>query len=268
MPTNGIGSWTQGMTSDLKVWQNYYRALAAKTNLFPVPPQPQSPAADVLLALSKYDSAIEELRLAGRRPESRFPLNYDADPPTLILLPHLAVLKRCSQVLQLRAIAELQNGQAQQALDDVKLMLRLTESVRTEPFLISHLVRIAMVQIALQPIWEGLVGHKWSDAQLAELNQELARLDFLADYEFSMRGERALSIASIEHLRRKRDFDRMLNADGTTESDQDQRKFLSGAYGFSFDSWFCFLPERTGHCADAPAIPFANRGRRAARCLP
>ena len=232
MPTNGIGSWAQGTTSDLKVWQNYYRALAAKTNLFPVPRQPQSPAADVLLALSKYDSVIEELRLAGRLPESRFPLNYDSDPPTFILLPHLAALKRCSQVLQLRAIAELQNGQAQQALDDVKLMLRLTESVRTEPFLISHLVRIAMVQIALQPIWEGLAGHQWSDAQLAELNQELAKLDFLADYEFSMRGERALSIASIEHLRRKRDFDRMVNADGTTGSDQDQGSSFLGHMAF------------------------------------
>ncbi len=72
--------------------------------------------------------------------------------PSDILLPHLARLKRCGQVLQLRAIAELQNGQSEKALDDVKLMLRLADSIRTEPFLISHLVRIAMLQIALQPI--------------------------------------------------------------------------------------------------------------------
>lgn len=210
MPTNGLGSWTRGLTSDLKVWQNYYRALAARTNLFPVPPQPQSPAADVLLALSKYDSAIEELRLASRLSYSRFPLNYDTNRPFDILLPHLAVLKRCCSALQLRAIAELQNGQSAEAMDDVKLMLRLTDSIRTEPFIISHLVRIAMVQITLQPVWEGLAEHKWSDAQLAELNQELARLDFLADYEFSMRGERAAAIAAIEHLRLKRDFQEMI----------------------------------------------------------
>jgi hypothetical protein len=205
-PTNGSGSWTRGMTSDLKVWQNYYRALAARTNLFPIPPQPQSPAADVLLALSKYDSAIEELRRASRRPCSRFPLNYDTDRPYDIWLPHLAALKHCSQVLQLRAIAELQNNQSGKAMDDVKLMLCLTESIHSEPFLISHLVRIAMVNLTLQPVWEGLVEHKWSDAQLAELNQELARLDFLADYEFSMRGERACTIAMIDHLRRTRNY--------------------------------------------------------------
>jgi hypothetical protein len=229
MPTNGLGSWTRGLTSDLKVWQNYYRALSAKTNLFPVPPQPQSPAADVLLALSKYDPAIEALRLAGRLPESRFPLNYNTDRPFDILLPHLASLKRCSQALQLRALAELQNGQSEKALDDVKLILRLTESIRTEPILISHLVRIAMVQITLQPVWEGLAGHKWSDAQLTELNHELAKLDFLADYEFSMRGERAMSIAAIEHLRRKRDFQEMINVDSDTSGDNLEDPFRSVA---------------------------------------
>jgi len=35
---------------------------AAKTNCFPSHRQPQMPAQDVLLALSKYDSAIERLR--------------------------------------------------------------------------------------------------------------------------------------------------------------------------------------------------------------
>lgn len=232
MPTNGTGSWTRGMTVDLQAWQNYYRALATKTNAFPVPPQPQSPAADVLLALGKYDSAIEALRRAGLRPASRFPLNYDTDPPTLILLPQLSVLKNCSQVLQLRALAELQNGQTEDALDDIKLILRLTESVHTEPFLISHLVRIAMVQMAMQPVWEGLVERKWSDAQLAELDRELAGLDFLADYEFSLRAERALSIASVEHLRRKRDFDRMLNVDDTAGSDQDRGGSFLGHMAF------------------------------------
>jgi tetratricopeptide (TPR) repeat protein len=189
--------------SDLKVWQNYYRELAAKTNEFSVPSQPQSPAADVLQALSKYDSGIEELRAASRLPSSRFPLNYDSEPPSAILLPHLAALKRSIRVLQLRAIAELQLGQSEKALDDVKLMLRLTDSIRPEPILISHLVRIAMVNITLQPIWEGLAEHKWSDVQLVELDSELAKLDFLPDYGAAMRGEMVLCQEGIiDYLRR------------------------------------------------------------------
>jgi hypothetical protein len=193
--------------TDLKAWQQYYRN-PSKTNSwkykpgeFPVAAQPQTPAADVLLALSRYDSVIEELRQAGRLPYSRFPLEYDKDDPAAILLPHLAALKRCSQVLQLRAIAELQNGQTGQALDDVKLMLRLADSVRNEPFLISHLVRIAILQIALQPIWEGLAEQKWSDGQLADLNQELSRMDFVADYKIAMHGEMGFQDGIIRFLK-------------------------------------------------------------------
>ena len=122
------------------------------------------------------------------------------------LLPILAELKRCTQVLQLRAIAELADGQNAKALADVKLMLYLNNSLRSSPFLISHLVRIAIVAIDLQPIWEGLAEHKWSDEQLAALEAELAKVDFLADYGFIMRGERAFAIASFENQRRTREM--------------------------------------------------------------
>ena len=191
-PSNGTGNWQKSTMSDLKVWQQYYRTLAAKTNEFPVSSQPQSPAADVLLALSKYDSTIEELRRSSQLPSSRFPLEYDKENPDDMLLPHLGALKGSTPVLRLRAIAELQNGQSDQALADIKLLLRLTDSIRTEPFLISHLVRIAMGNLTLQPIYEGLADHKWPDAQLVELDSELAKLDFIADYKLAMRGEMVL----------------------------------------------------------------------------
>jgi len=183
--TKGIGNWQKSTASSF-----------------------QSPA-DVLLALSKYHSTIAELREAAKLPGSRFPVNYDNEPPAGILLPHLAAMKRCGLVLQAQAIAELQTGQSDLALADVKLGIQLTDKIRTEPFLISHLVRIAMLQIALQPVWEGLARRQWSDAQLVELDRELGRLNYLADYESAMRGERTLDIANIEYLRRKHQFNLM-----------------------------------------------------------
>jgi hypothetical protein len=204
-PTNFAG-WARSKLTDLKEWQDYYRALAAKTNEFPVSPTPQTPAADVLLALSKYDSDIEEIRKASTLPYSRFPLYYSSDHPFEIILVHLAPLKRCCQVLELRASAELENNQSDKALDDVKLMFRLADSIHNEPFLISHLVRIALTSLALQPVWEGLIKHKWSDAQLAILDRELAPLNFLNDYGFSMRNERAGAVLEIESMRKHRDY--------------------------------------------------------------
>jgi len=213
-PTNG--NWARGTVTELEPWQTYYRSVtdvenfplrkAAATNEFPIAPQPQSPAQDVLLALSKYDPAIEELRQASQLPYSRFPIGYDNEDVTAILLPHLGALKKCSQVLQLRTIAYLQNNESQKALADVQLSLRLTDSVRTEPFFISHLVRIAILQITLQPIYEGLEERKWSGAQLADLDSDLAKLDLIADCQNVQKSEIFTSTEIANYLRRHRDY--------------------------------------------------------------
>jgi hypothetical protein len=156
----------------------------------------------VLLALNRFDSTIEELRQASELPALRFPLEYDKEDPTQILLPHLAIMKSSVQMLRLRTIAELQNGQSKLALADMKLSLRLTEAIRTEPFLISHLVRIAMLQLMLQPVYEGLAEHRWSEEQLVTLDAELVKLDFLADYKLSLRGEFTHHDVAIEYWHR------------------------------------------------------------------
>ena len=199
------GDFRKSMVTDLKPWQRAYRALGENQNgdKFPISPQPQTPGADVLLALSIYDPVVEELREASRRPYANVPLHYEngISVATTDLLPNLAALKRCAQILMIRSLAELADGQNQKALDDIKLLLYLNESLHSQPLLISQLVRIAIVNIALQPIWEGLAGHKWSEEQLVDLETELAKIDYLDDYELSIRCERALAIQSLENQR-------------------------------------------------------------------
>ena len=204
------GSWIKGTLTDLRGWQNYYRTAPTNqngrvsTNEFPTSSQPQLPAEDVLLALSKFDSTVEELRQASRMPYSRFPLEYNKDDPSMILLPHLARLKQSGQFLELRALAELQTGQSEQSAADIKLTCYLIDAYRTEPFLISQLVRIAMSSYVLQPVYEGLAGHNWSDAQLVALDAELAKFDFLSDYQWSMRSEAAGTAKMVEYIKRTR----------------------------------------------------------------
>src|SRR5664280_913857 len=236
--------------TDLQTWQNYYRnptnlhtvigffwtsgVVSEETNIlnhatdeFPIAPQAQTPAQDVLFALSKYDSAVEDLRQASQRPYANVPLHYEEGfNLASSLLPVLAELKKCSQLLQLRADAELADGQSAKALADVKLLLYLNNSLRNSPFLISHLVRIAIVAIDLQPIWEGLAEHKWLDVQLTELNSELAKIDFLADYGFIMRGERAFAIKSFENQWRTREMISYTDAGDVTN----KLTFMPSAY--------------------------------------
>ena len=124
------------------------------------------------------------------------------DNPWGILLPHLGNIKRVVQRLQLRTCAELAAGRSDDALADVKLMLYLTDSMKNEPFLISYLVRLACLQLTIQPIWEGLAEHAWSDAQLQELQASLQQYDFFAPMEQSLAGERAAGILTADLLAR------------------------------------------------------------------
>ncbi len=203
-----IGNWMEGKLTDLKAWQFYYRLpqdtntpRPAHTNEFPVAAAAQSPAADVLLALSKYGGPLDELRQASERPYSRFPINYETNNPFALRFPHYARLKECSSVLQLRAMAELNNHQNSKALADVKLILYLAGSIQNEPLEWAAAVRREIVTMSLQPIWEGLAMRLWSNDQLAELDHALARYDALTEYQRSLRGELALQLKEIDFLR-------------------------------------------------------------------
>jgi hypothetical protein len=238
-----LGGEGRAIILDLKTFQASYRnpTNASFANEFPVTPQPQTPAKDVLFALSKFDAAVEELRQASQRPYANVPLNYeDGFNSASTLLPILAELKRCTQVLQLRAIAELADGQSAKALEDVKLMLYLNNSLRSSPFLISHLVRFAIVAIDLQPIWEGLAKHQWSNEQLVALEAELAKVDFLADYGFIMRGERAFAIASFENQRRTREMISYTDAGDVTN----KLTFMPSAYFYQNELAFAQLHQQ------------------------
>ncbi|HTY88460.1 MAG TPA: hypothetical protein VMB80_13410 [Candidatus Acidoferrum sp.] len=250
-----IGRWQQAELTDLKAWQFYYRLpqdtnspYFPKTNEFPTAVQPQSPAADVLLALSRYDSAIEDLRQASRLPFSRFPLNYVTNNPARIISPHFEHLKRCASVLRLRAVAELDNGEPAKALEDVQLVLRLAGSIHNEPNQWAASLRMFITDTALQPIWEGLARQQWSDDQLVALQQELAHFDALKDYEFAMRSELAMQLKIIEYLRSERMANRM------TDWNDDTMWVPTMIYRLLPNGWF-YLNARVVARAFEAALP-------------
>ena len=159
----------------------------------------------VLQGLETSEPRLAELRAASRRPYSRYPVIYDLENPWGILLPHLAKVKGACARLQLKSCAELAIGQGTSALEAVKLMLYLVDSIKEEPFLISHLVRIACLKIATQPIWEGLAQHRWSEAQLRELQSRLQQYNFVADLKRPLEAERACGILTVELIRKRLD---------------------------------------------------------------
>jgi hypothetical protein len=213
--TNGadpFGEWHKGEKIDLKAWQTCLRGAFITnsgqiTNVFPMTPRPRTPAADVLLALSKYDATFEGLRQASRMPYSRFPLNYNTDDPRRdMIVPQWESFESCMRVLSLRASAELENGQSDAALADVTLILYLMNSLPHE-YLIEIETGTSFLNCALQPVWEGLVGNKWSADQLAAMQRQFAEVDLLADYDTEMRAGRMMGVRAIESERRTHDID-------------------------------------------------------------
>ncbi|HXI70071.1 MAG TPA: hypothetical protein VNN22_06905 [Verrucomicrobiae bacterium] len=258
-PNDG-GNWQKGKLTDLKQWQHYFRDFAAtsqgKTNGFQIASQPQTPAKDVLLALSIFDPATEELREASRRPYARLPLDYDNGfDDAWKLLPYLASTKVCAQYLQLRIQAELDDGQSEKALNDLKLLLAVNNSIRDQPFLISHLVCIAMMAITLQPVYEGLAQQRWSDAQLADLEQMLARQDFLADFQFAMRGEKIMAIQSIEKQRITREMKSVDDSAGTNKIVTTSLRWAPSAFFYGTELAFAQMHQQF----IVPLVDLTNR---------
>jgi len=156
----------------------------------------------VLQGLRDDEAALEELRQASARPDARYPVVYNMENPWAIRVPYLARIKNTSVRLELKACAELAAGKNEDALDDVKLMFYLADSVKNEPLLISYLVRIACVQIDIQPVWEGLAEHRWTDAQLQQLQARLESRNFLADLSGPSHAERACGVWTVDLLKK------------------------------------------------------------------
>lgn len=173
-----------------------------------------APIEAVRLLLDQSRPVMDEIESAVRRPNSQFPIHYEDNFSAL--LPHLAKLKTLSWMFSLRALARLEAGDANGALADVTTTLRLVETLKSEPVLISGLVRIAMLGNSMQPLWQGLADGAWTPAQLQSLQTQLANIDLLAGYQTSMRGELAFALEGCDLIERDRNLDGIGSPDGAS----------------------------------------------------
>lgn len=192
----------------------------------------------VLAGLKTNESALAELRGASQRPLSRYPVVYDLDNPWGIYLPHLYDVRGGGRRLQLRACAELAAGRSDDALADVKLMIYLADSVKDEPFLISYLVRIACVQAAIQPVWEGLAEHAWTDEQLQELEARFQQCDFVSDLKRPFESERAAGILTADVVQKK-GLGILIEVIGPGQPTSMDKKFANWAGEIIPRGWYC-----------------------------
>ncbi len=175
------GNWRQGRRADLQGIKKAWKVQ------------------DLEAGLKPYDAVMDGLAEAAMRPRSRFLLDYQ-NPADI---PPLLNFRAVCRVLRLRALVRLQSGRADLAFEDVMTGLRVAQHLQDEPYLISQLLRIAYVNLMLQPIWEGIQGHCWNDAQLATLEQAIDQVDLLGSWKHSVECERIFTVWSVKELQRQ-----------------------------------------------------------------
>ncbi len=199
----GHGDWSRGWRVDLKAWQAFFKTTVIDTAEgrkvhWPSPASPGNPASDVILALGRFGPELDELRVASARPYSQFPVHYEE--MAVSLLAHLAVLRGSGRALQLRAIAELSVSEPDKAADDALLSLALADALKSEQFFISRFVRLEMISESLQPIWEGLAEHRWTETELERFEKSLSKNDVLAEYPAAIKAETAFLCAWMAEI--------------------------------------------------------------------
>jgi hypothetical protein len=178
------GDWQHGKTTDMAKFRLAVAAEFAAT--FPGKPVPP----DLPTQFATLYPGVQELRDASAsRPFCRFEQNYKFDSPGENDLGLITAQIKVSQFLTRDALVALDAHNSGQALDDIRVNDKLAGGMMDQPILVCGLVAIGMVAINFDAVYDGLAHHEWNDAQLAEMESKLARLDFLSDYQRLMRGE-------------------------------------------------------------------------------
>lgn len=196
-----LGHWKPGQWPDMAALQAGLVKLYIDT--FKSPP----PTEDPLQTLDAIYPFLPGLREAAQtRPFCRFPMDYTSQPPFFWPLDAVIVQTKLAQVLETRAVLALYQHQPEAALDDITVALRLAEGVRREPLLISGLVAIGSGAILnLGIINRTLPMQVWNDGQLAQIENELGKIDALSAWQFSLRGELIGEvIPNLDYVIRKR----------------------------------------------------------------
>ena len=217
----GLQDWSTGHPLNLEKYQRHYQTRED----FPHGSAAQTPAADVLLALTRYTPLLDELsHAAAERPLTRFPVNWTQTPASQIAMPQGNFVQAVCGALRLRACAELAAGKTEDAWRDIALGLRLCRGMAAEPTLIGQLVNLTSLKMLLQPVWEGLATRRWSATQLTDLQRQLSEADLIRGYKQAARGERASYLVPLmDELRTTEGMKGLLNS--ISEGSGDSAKY-------------------------------------------
>jgi hypothetical protein len=165
---------------------------------------PADKSADIWPALRTHletnEVALADLRAALRKPVLHFQVNYHQGFENFSM-PHLAQAKAASQRLSAAVVMALRDQRGDDAFANLEALINLPARHREEPFLISQLVRCAMIAIAASATWEALHSPHWSDEQLIKLQSAWEAVQTIPQMERAFAMERACVLVEYAKTR-------------------------------------------------------------------
>ncbi|HUB67447.1 MAG TPA: hypothetical protein VL981_08190 [Candidatus Methylacidiphilales bacterium] len=197
---------TEGKPLNLASWQKYYRSSPESR----LPQQVGSPAQDVLAELSHFDPELGEIDSALHNPESYWPPDCFMPYPPSFRMDRIDGFIRtydayqvAGEVLQMRGVAHLENGESEKAEQDFLFIQRLARSILRAPSILGELMAGGIQERGEGLLWEGVRRHAWNDAELSDMETSMVSVDFLKSYREALRFERGASIQCLSYAEQK-----------------------------------------------------------------
>lgn len=165
--------------------------------VIPPPGEDWSQLDEVRQFLSDHSAQMKIIHDADQTPGGvRFPVDFSKGFETV--LNEVQGSRGVSRLLQLDAYVQAHDGHDQEALQDVRGIFALSESLRHEPILISHLVRIAIFATGGRTLEVLLPSSDWKEDDLSSLRNMIAKIDHRHSLERAVNGDLPLTLQHFE----------------------------------------------------------------------
>ncbi|HUA66509.1 MAG TPA: hypothetical protein VME24_11715 [Alphaproteobacteria bacterium] len=157
---------------------------------------------DLTAAVAQNQMTFALLRQTIDKPDADFAIQYDRGMADLgVKNLYLPESKRAAQRLSAAVMCDLHNGDTASAIENLRAMLALARAMGDQRLIISELVRMAILQISVAANWEVLQSSNLTNADLAQLQSDWAKFNFIKSSENAMAMERVIGEITIKKWR-------------------------------------------------------------------
>ncbi len=143
--------------------------------------------------IADNNETLNLLQAAAKIEHCRYPVDYSDGFNTL--MPHLSEMRKCFFLLNLEAILQAENGQADSVLRSVQSGFGLARSLGKEPSIIAQLSRMGCESRTVLSLERVINRLEMTDEQLSELSKRLKDTERASDLSRAFIGERCMGLS-------------------------------------------------------------------------